>query len=1444
MGAVFRATDSFLEQRVAIKVLLVNAYESGNAEVAKALANLRSEALASIRLTHPNITRAYNYERDASWEFLVMEFVEGEDVRHYRKRMPGRVLPPEEAIRIGSAALAGLEHAHSLGIVHYDIKPANLLLTAQREVKLCDFGLSVLTALGGEQRTENLVIGTPAYMCPEMISKGRADHRADLYALAATLFDLCAGSTPFGHTTETAFNGHLNKAVPDIPHLPRPLMEVIRRGLEKNPEIRFQSAAAMRKMLEAAASSLRTNVRRAEATVSAPARTSPPSLRTPSVAPVSTRTPALKPSAEEVFQVASCAYLLPRRTWTSPLPTALDSERTLVLAFGATELLDEPGPLTELARAFPQSQLLGCSTSGEISGTEVFDHSLSVAVVRFAHTELASATISVTDAAQSFSAGEALARKLDRQGLRAVFVLSEGLKVNGSELVRGFNSVLDPSVVVTGGLAGDGSRFQRTWVLSRDKVQSGLVVAVGLYGDHLLISHGSKGGWDAFGPQRKVTRSEGNVLHELDGKPALELYKQYLGDKASGLPATGLLFPLALRQPGDEEKFLVRTLLAVDAAKNSMTFAGDIPQGASVQLMKANFDRLVGGASSAALMASEMLPSGGAQPSQALAIAVSCVGRRLVLGERTEEEVEAVLGVLPPGTQVAGFYSYGELSPYTAGTCDLHNQTMTLTVLSESPAAQARNSASTSVTRRPKLDEETTAIASAAPRPLLASVPAPAPSPAPAPAPAQVSSSEASPSASHSASQRTAVDTLVRIRPAATSSTHSLREHRAGELTVVSIQGRLTESFPGQTLGKRLSGVVALELGGVERITSFGVRAWLEMLSEASSGLSRLYLARCSEPVVSQLNMIRSFSGGGMVVSFYAPYQCTACKQSFERLLDCERDAAPLQAGRAPAATCPHCQGEGVFDDEPASYFAFLSKLGEGRPVEKVPDEVRQTLRAALAGEAQADSGDAVEKHVEGRVTTLVLRNRLEAVRWSFVFDGLEGEVVLDLAGVATTTPDVARRFEHALRELATQPEVERVRLRACPQVLLESLVLASNLGAVRVESAVLNGRCAQCATSRTALIDVARERRTLREGKDPSVLCRRCNTALTFQSSRMLLSFLANQDPVDASEPSSGPASGPVSAVSPPAPVLAPVAAPVPAGVPSRRWPGPAVVGAGALALVAVGALLAWALLRSGPPAPAPVTDPAPVAAVPPPVAAPPPKVVLPPAWAERPFILGDTEVLVVGRGGIASTAEASVEQARIDALARLVEEMLGQLAGTPSYDFIRSRLEHREPAGAATRQWIAQRFLAQQGAQAAPVRAQVELLPREGGQVEAFVQYKLERSAFDAALESYRAMATFQGMTVVRAFPLLEEQSRPSPQLRIIAVAPNSPAARAGLREGDAPVSLQGRLVDSVAIFEQLASREWSRLPTGRSMEVIIEAQGTQRSLKLVVRAPPRSR
>lgn len=361
----------------------------------------------------------------------------------------------------------------------------------------------------------------------------------------------------------------------------------------------------------------------------------------------------------------------------------LDSPSTLVLVFGAPEYFDQPAAIEALAAAYPRGQVLGCSTAGEIFGTKIFDRSLAVAVARFRRTRLAAASLPIAAAGDSEATGRALGEALAADDLRGVFVLSDGLGVNGTDLARGLASALPAGVVVTGGLAGDGDRFVRTWVLHEGRPQSGVVSAVGLYGDHLRIGHGSKGGWDPFGPRRQVTRSAGNVLYELDGRPALQLYKEYLGDRAEGLPATGLLFPLAL-SAGDDERPIVRTILAVDEAESSLTFAGDIPTGARAQLMKANFDRLIEGAEEAGASARASLGLGEVSPAgDVLALAVSCVGRRLVLASRTEEEIEATRDVLPPGCGQLGFYSYGELSPNVGGPCELHNQTMTLTTLCE-----------------------------------------------------------------------------------------------------------------------------------------------------------------------------------------------------------------------------------------------------------------------------------------------------------------------------------------------------------------------------------------------------------------------------------------------------------------------------------------------------------------------------------------------------------------------------------------------------------------------------------------------------------------------------------------------------------------------------------------------------------------------------------------
>lgn len=365
--------------------------------------------------------------------------------------------------------------------------------------------------------------------------------------------------------------------------------------------------------------------------------------------------------------------------WDTPLPQALDSENTLVLAFAAREHDADPRPLQQLARALPNSLLIGCSTAGEIAGAGVNDHSISVAVARFEHTRLRRALTPIDGPADSFDAGARLAAQLAGPGLSAVFLLSDGLAVNGSALVEGLTSYLPQGVTVSGGLAGDGSRFDRTWVLDGAVPVAQRICAVGFYGNRLQVGHGCDGGWSDFGPERRITRSEGNVLYELDGKPALDLYKDYLGQLAEGLPGSALLFPLSVRR-ADAPVPVVRTILGIDEARRSLTFAGDMPEGGIARLMRANTDKLIDSAGASARQAMRGLPQG----RDSLVVSVSCVGRRLVLGERTDEELECVLDGAPLCAGHVGFYSYGEISPSApGGASELHNQTMTVTIFCE-----------------------------------------------------------------------------------------------------------------------------------------------------------------------------------------------------------------------------------------------------------------------------------------------------------------------------------------------------------------------------------------------------------------------------------------------------------------------------------------------------------------------------------------------------------------------------------------------------------------------------------------------------------------------------------------------------------------------------------------------------------------------------------------
>ena len=365
-------------------------------------------------------------------------------------------------------------------------------------------------------------------------------------------------------------------------------------------------------------------------------------------------------------------------TWSDSFDTSLDGENTVVLIFADSDVSLIEKPLKEVSEAYPESVFMGASGAGMIVDDMLSDGIMSVMVMQFKKTKVALHYQEIKESQDSLEAGYNLAASFDKKGLKSLFVLSDGLHINGSKLAEGMGKVLGSDVVITGGLAGDDDSFEKTWILVDRVPREHYVCALGLYGEAIEVGYGTGGGWQQIGPLRTITKSKENTLYEIDEKPALQIYKEYLGDRAEYLPASGLLFPVKLIDENGNTK--IRTVLATNEEDQSITFAGDLPEGSTISLTTSNFSNLVEGASYAAGMIDtkkfEAIPS-------KVSVAISCVGRKLVMKQRTEDELEAVKETLGENTQQIGFYSYGEISPGNLGKCDLHNQTMTLTVLGE-----------------------------------------------------------------------------------------------------------------------------------------------------------------------------------------------------------------------------------------------------------------------------------------------------------------------------------------------------------------------------------------------------------------------------------------------------------------------------------------------------------------------------------------------------------------------------------------------------------------------------------------------------------------------------------------------------------------------------------------------------------------------------------------
>ena len=352
----------------------------------------------------------------------------------------------------------------------------------------------------------------------------------------------------------------------------------------------------------------------------------------------------------------------------------LDSKNTLVFAFYNRKNKKE----AELIKSrFLNSTVIGCSSAGSILLDCIYENETVVSVLKLEKSTFNKKTYSCSEVDNSVEIGEQIGRDLMGPNIKGIILLTEGLIVNGSKLTTGINNIIKEKIYIGGGMAGDGMAFESTSVLDGDESSCKKIIAVALYGEDLEFISDHDGGWQNFGPTRTVTKSQNNILFEIDGKPALTLYKEFLGEALSGkLPASALYYPLSIT--GEDGETAVRSILSVNETELSLTFAGDLPEGSSVRLMHSTLARLKEAAKNSSQKVYEKLD----KSLNTFILVLSCVGRKVVLGEYTEDELKEVKDKFP-NSSITGFYSYVEFSIGKEVPCQLHNQTLTLIGIQE-----------------------------------------------------------------------------------------------------------------------------------------------------------------------------------------------------------------------------------------------------------------------------------------------------------------------------------------------------------------------------------------------------------------------------------------------------------------------------------------------------------------------------------------------------------------------------------------------------------------------------------------------------------------------------------------------------------------------------------------------------------------------------------------
>ncbi|MBK7965284.1 MAG: FIST C-terminal domain-containing protein [Bacteroidetes bacterium] len=368
----------------------------------------------------------------------------------------------------------------------------------------------------------------------------------------------------------------------------------------------------------------------------------------------------------------------PEKTWETLRSDLRESkEYQLVLVFGSRTLLSSVGFYDEIRHYYPKAQILMNSTSGEIIDTQVNDDTISLTAIRFGNTQFKTTSVNILDYKSAENAGNQIAKTLFASNLTNILIFADGQQVNGQKLVQGLEDKISHPVVISGGLAGDGNKFQKSLLGLNEQPSEGKIIAVGFYGKQLSVSTGRMDGWEEFGNEILITKSHQNTLLELNHEPALKVYNQFINTNIPSNDGYTLLAPICIKT-NNEPFASVRAIKSINEEEKSITFDGVVPQGCYIKMMKANFESLINAATSAAKNSARNI----SKPE--LAIVISNVGRKIILSKRIEEEVEVIREVLGENTAITGFYSYGDISFVKGATkSESNNQSMTITTMRE-----------------------------------------------------------------------------------------------------------------------------------------------------------------------------------------------------------------------------------------------------------------------------------------------------------------------------------------------------------------------------------------------------------------------------------------------------------------------------------------------------------------------------------------------------------------------------------------------------------------------------------------------------------------------------------------------------------------------------------------------------------------------------------------